>query len=105
MSVCSRSGAVLSFGQVVGPAVRDDLTGGTVQVEGAAVVAESLPGADRVTRRRGRERLRARPAVEPGQVIRDHALRVRLLEHHLRDEDRVGIARAPPGKVAPEEVE
>ena len=42
-----------------------------------------------------------RPALEPGEVARDDALDLRLLQHHLADEDRVRVARAPPREVAP----
>ena len=31
--------------------------------------------------------------------MRDHARHLRLLEHHLGDEDRVRVARAPPGQI------
>ena len=47
-----------------------------------------------------RQRLDGRPAREPRLVARDHAGHLGLLEHDLRDEDRVGVAGAPPRQVA-----
>ena len=82
--------------QVVRPAVAGDLLCRPMQVDGPAVVAEPLPFADDVGRARRREGLDGRPALEPGEVARDHALDLRLLQHHLRDQDRVGIPRLPP---------
>ena len=73
---------------------------GAVQAERAPVVAEPLPLADHVRRRTRRERLGRRPALEPGEPARDHALDLRLLQHHLADEDRVRIARLPPRQIA-----
>ena len=46
---------------------RGDLARRTVQVERAPVVAEPLPGADHVRRRRRGERLDGRPALEPSR--------------------------------------
>src|SRR5947199_17485 len=46
------------------------------------------------------ERVYRRPALEPGQVSRHDSVDLRLLEHHLGDEDRVGVARAAPREVA-----
>ena len=89
------------LGEVVRPAVNGHLPGGTVQIDGAAVVAEPLPLDDHVRRGRARERLDARPALEPGLPARDHAVDLRLLQHDLRDEDRIGIVRPPPGQIAP----
>ena len=59
------------------------------------VVAEALPLPDRVRRRGGGERRDCRPPLEPGEVARDDAVDLRLLEHDLRDEDRVRVARPP----------
>ena len=53
------------LGEIVRPAVLGDRARGAVQVEPAAVVAEPLPGADHVGGRRGGERGRRRPALEP----------------------------------------
>ena len=102
--VADRAGGVgpdpRQLGQVVGPAVLGDVPRGPMQVERAPVVAEPLPLPDHVGGRRGRERSRRRPPLEPGEVARHDALDLRLLEHHLGDEDRVRIARPPPRQVA-----
>ena len=74
---------------------------GPVQVDRAPVVAEPLPGADHVGGRSGRERCRRRPALEPREPAGMHALDLRLLQHHLADENRVRILRLPPGRSRP----
>ena len=83
-------------GQVVGPAVRGDVLRGSMQVDGATVVAEPLPRDDHVGDRGGGERLGGGPALEPRRPARDHALDLRLLQHHLADEDRVRVTRLAP---------
>jgi hypothetical protein len=75
-------------------------TGSPKAIEAAPVVAEPLPGADDIGRLGRRERFDARPALEPCEVAGHDALDLRLLQHHLRDEDRVRVARPPPGQVA-----
>ena len=74
---------------------------GAVEVERAPVVAEPLPGADHVAGRRCGERRRIGPALEPLEPARDHALDLRLLQHHLADEDRVRVARLRQGRSRP----
>ena len=86
--------------QMVGPTFSRDFPCCTMKVQRTPVVAEPLPLTDHIRRRGGRKRLDGRPALEPGQVARDHPLDLRLLEHDLRDEDRVGITGSTPGKVA-----
>ena len=71
-----------------------------VERKRAPVVAEALPLDDDVGRRCGRERLDGRPSLEPALVAWDDAIDLRLLEHHLRDEDRVRVARSAPRQVA-----
>ena len=91
--------------EVVRPALeRDDLRG-AVQVHRAPVVAEPLPLADRVGRRRRGERSHRRPPLQPREVERDHAVDLRLLKHDLRDEDRVRVTRATPREIAAVHVE
>ena len=70
------------------------------QAHGAAVVAEPHPLAQHVLQRRRRQRVGGGPARQPRLVARDHPRDLRLLEHDLRDEDRVGVAGAPPRQVA-----
>ena len=102
--VADRGGRVWTdarqLGEIVRPAVDRDPLYRAVQVEAAPVVAQPLPLADHVRRRRGSERLDGWPALEPGHKAGDHALHLRLLQHHLGDEDRVGIAGPTPGQVA-----
>ena len=87
--------------QVRRPPARRDLPSGAVEVNGPAVVPEPLPLADGVRDGGRREGRRGRPPLEPGEVARHDSLDLRLLEHDLADEDRVGIAGASPRKVAP----
>ena len=88
------------LGQVVRPAALGDRLRSAVQVDRSPVVAEPLPLDDHLGRRRGGERLDRRPPLEPALPARDHAIDLRLLEHHLGDEDRVGVVRVPPRQVA-----
>ncbi len=71
-----------------------------VQVHRPAVVAQAAPRRDDVGRRRRGQRLDRRPALEPGQIARHDPRDLRLLQHHLRDEDRVRVVGAPPGQIA-----
>jgi hypothetical protein len=71
-----------------------------METDRAPVVAKALPLADHVGAGSGGEGLHRRPALQPGEIAGDNAVDLRLLEHHLGDEDRVGIARLPPRKVA-----
>src|SRR5205823_7608167 len=88
------------LGQVVGPAVSRDLLRGAVERKRAPVVAESLPLPDHVCGRSRGERPDGRPALEPALPARHDALHLRLLRHHLADEDRVRVPRPPPREVA-----
>src|SRR6266540_3881735 len=85
--------------QVIGPAPGRNVLRRSVEVEPPTVVAEALPGSDDLRRRGRREHLGGRPAVEPLEVSRDDALDLGLLQHHLRDEDGVRVARPAPGQV------
>ena len=64
------------------------------------MLAEPLPSADYIGRRDGGERLRGRPASEPVEVVRNDALDLGLLEHDLAHEDRIRVARVPPGEIS-----
>ena len=86
--------------QIFRPALGSDLLCCAMQIQAAAVVAEPLPFPDDVRRRRGRECCHCRPPLQPSEVTRDHALDLRLLQHHFRDEDRVRVVRPPPRQVA-----
>ena len=85
--------------QVVGPAVRGYLLRGPLQRERAPVVAEPLPLADHVGRRRSGERLHGRPALEPALPAWRDPLDLRLLRHHLADENRVRVASLSPREI------
>ena len=69
--------------QVVRPALRRDDLRRPVEADRAPVVPEPLPLSDHLAGRGRRERGRRRPALEPGEPARDHALDLRLLQHHL----------------------
>ena len=83
-------------GEVRRPSGGRDVARRAVERERAAVVAEALPLDDDVTRRGGRQGCSARPPPEPPLVPRDDTLDLRLLQHHLADEDRVRISRPAP---------
>lgn len=70
------------------------------QIPGARVVAEPLPGVKDVVLGSGSERCEIGKAPEPVIIIRDDGGNLGLLEHELRDEDRVGVGGAAPGKIA-----
>src|SRR5207245_9259511 len=86
-------------GQV--PAVTGDgLARDRVQAHGTDVVAERVPEPPDVLDARPGQVVDRRVAPEELAVFRDDAIYLRLLEHDLGDEDAVGMARAPPGKIA-----
>jgi len=86
--------------QVIRPAAVGDPPGGPVQADCAPVVAEALPGLDDVGQRSSGQSVGGRPAGEPCTVTGDDPINLRLLEHHLRDQDGVWIASPSPRKVA-----
>ena len=70
------------------------------QAHRAAVVAQADPLAQHVLQRRRRQCFGGGPARQPRLVARNHPRDLGLLQHDLRDEDRVGVAGAPPRQVA-----
>ena len=78
----------------------DDLAGDGMQSDGAQVVSEALPGSDRIGTRGARQRVCGRKTLEPGVPPGDDAIDLGLLQHHLGDQNRVRVARTPPGQVA-----
>ncbi len=88
------------LGQIHRPAAGGDVPRRAVQVERAPVVAEPLPFADHVCDRGLRERIDGWPPLEPGEEVRDDAIDLRLLQHHLAHEDRVRIPSVPPRQIA-----
>jgi hypothetical protein len=76
-----------------------------MKTQAAPVVAEPLPREDHVGGRRCRKRLDGRPPLEPGEIAGNDALDLGLLQHHLRDEDRVRVACPSPREIATMNVE
>jgi len=64
------------------------------------VIAESLPGVKNIVFCRARQYREGRESSKPVLIIRQHSYDLRLLQHDFRNEDGVGIAGPPPGKVA-----
>lgn len=79
--------------------IHDGLCGG-VQISGARVIAEALPRAQDVIFRSASERSEIRKSAEPFIVIRNDSGDLSLLEHELRNEDGVWVARFAPRQVA-----
>ena len=86
--------------EILGPAVCGHVGRRAVERERPSVVPEALPLDDHLGGRRGRERLDRRPALEPAPVARNDPVDLRLLEHHLADEDGVRVPRVTPREVA-----
>ncbi len=66
----------------------------------ADVVAERVPGADDVGFGRLGEGMERGVPDEPFLVLGQHAIDLRLLEHHLGDEDAVRVTGLAPGEVS-----
>ena len=77
----------------------DDLTRGRVEVPGATVVAKALPELEDLVRRRMGEGPDVRELGHPASPVGNDGRDLRLLEHGLRDPDRVGVQRATPREV------
>ncbi len=73
-----------------------DFLGGAVQRTGATVVAQAGPLREDRVFGGGGERGDVGEPFEESFVVGDHGGHLRLLEHDLRDPDRVGVACAPP---------
>jgi hypothetical protein len=74
---------------------------GIVQKFRAAVVSESAPLLKDLGERRGCERAERRKGFQERTVLRHDPLDLRLLEHHLRNQNTVRIARLPPRERVP----
>jgi len=79
--------------------IHDGLCAG-VQISCAGVIAEALPRAQDIIFRSASERSEIRKSAEPFIVIRNDSGNLSLLEHELRDEDGVWVARSAPREVA-----
>ena len=77
-----------------------DLPCGEVQVAGPARIPEAVPQSQHVTQRCVGAGTRRRERHEERLPLRDHPRGLRLLEHHLGDEDRPRITDAPPRQIA-----
>ena len=71
-----------------------------LQAPGPDVVAEWVPCPRHVCFGRRRERGKARILLEPFAILRQHPIDLGLLEHHLGNEDVIGVGRAAPGQIA-----
>ena len=78
----------------------DDLDGGAMEVDGAAVVAEAFPRTHDIADRRGGTGRGIGEAVEERLPAGHDARHLGLLQHELADEDGPRITRAPPREVA-----
>src|SRR5207244_12932357 len=79
--------------------IHDGLCGG-VQISRAHVIAEALPCAQHIVFGSASQCSKIREAAEPFIVIRNDGGDLSLLEHELRDEDGVWVARSAPMEVA-----
>jgi hypothetical protein len=78
----------------------DDSLCGGAKISRTSVITEALPGVQDLIFRNAGQRGEIGNAAQSLVVIRDHTGDLSLLEHALGDEDGVGVARVPPGKVA-----
>src|SRR3989338_6447258 len=80
--------------------VRDRGLRNLTQADRPNVIAQGVPQFLHLAERGLRERLHAGIALEKLFIFRRDAVHLRLLEHDLRDEDLVRIARPPPREIA-----
>ena len=99
--------AAAVYGPTPGNAVRSDgqpcaatTARRPLQRQRAPVVAQPAPQRQHVAHRRAASAPRREP-LQPALVVRHHPQRLRLLEHHLADEQRVRVARRPPRQRPP----
>ena len=78
-----------------------DLLGRPAEISGPPVVSQSGPeGKDFVLVAFG-QILQRRIAFQEPLVVGNDGLHLSLLEHHLGQEDRIGLQAAAPGKIPP----
>ena len=82
-------------------AMIDHCLGGSLEVDCTPVIPQAGPDLDHVGRWRFGKRVDGRESFQPAVEVGDHPVDLRLLEHYLGNEDGIGIARVPPGQVAP----
>ena len=68
--------------------------------ERTAIVAKPLPFAYNVRRARARQGVGRRELHQEALPTAEHALHLRLLEHHLGDQHRIGVIDVAPGQIA-----
>ena len=68
--------------------------------QGAAVVAQSLPGTEHIGGACGGQGVDGGKLLQPALVVALDAGDLRLLQHDFADENRVGVGGAAPGEVA-----
>lgn len=71
-----------------------------MEVTRARIVSEALPRFTYLVRPRLRELREVGKSIQKAIVIVEHPRDLRLLEHQLRNENAVRIARFPPGQIA-----
>src|SRR5438445_1308212 len=76
----------------------DDLSSGPMQVARAGVVAEAAPEPQHLVLVRASERLHVWKAGDEAPVVGNDRRHLRLLQHHFREPDAVGVARVLPGQ-------
>ena len=73
--------------------------GGTVKITRAAIVTQSRPEFEHPFQGGARQASDGGKSLKEALVIGDHRRNLGLLEHDLRDQDLVRVARLPPGEV------
>ena len=84
-------------GKLSAKLLRDHLRG-AVQIAGAGVVAEPRPVLQNLLYRSHRQRFYGWKSLQKPQKERNHRRHLRLLQHDLRNPDRIG-SRATPGQI------
>ena len=77
----------------------DDLPRSGMQISRSRVIAQAAPEPQHLAERRRRKRAHVAEPRDEALEIRNHRLDARLLEHHLREPDAVGIATALPRQI------
>lgn len=92
---------LLNFGGKAATMVVHDKFGGRMEISGARVVAEALPGVKHIIFGRASEGGKGREPAQPLFIIRDDGSDLRLLKHQFGHEDPVRVAGPSPGEIAP----
>ena len=77
-----------------------DQPGGRMQISGAGVIAEALPGVKHIVLLRPCQRGKGWKSAQPLFIIREHRSDLGLLKHRFGNQDRVRIIGSSPGKIA-----